>query len=160
MGFMAAIPYIVAFFSTMLGGYLMDKVFHKVKPVAIVSYLVAIPILFYIGQVDKGNNTVLIAMLILNGFFVNMVWGVIYAYPQIRYPKHIIGTAVGISNGIGQLGAFLSPLVAGYLVYTSEAGQILYDNVFIMFASCCAIAAVAACLLNEKVYTAKQITEK
>ena len=155
MGLLASLPYVVAFFSTILGGYLMDKVFHNVKTVALISYLTAIPILFYIGQVEKGDTAVLIAMLILNGFFVNMVWGVIYAYPQIRYPKHVIGKAVGISNGIGQLGAFLSPLIAGFLVYTSESGEISYDYVFIMFAGCCAIAAVAAFLLNEKTFTAK-----
>jgi MFS family permease len=94
----------------------------------------------------------LIVMLILNGFFVNMIWGVIYAYPQIRYPKHIVGTAVGVSNGIGQLGAFLSPLIAGYLVYKNDAGQIFYDYVFFMFAGCCAIGALAVCFLNEKTY--------
>ena len=155
MGFMAALPYIVAFFSTMLGGWLLDKVFHKIRPVSLISYLVAIPILYYIGQVEKGDTSALIIMLMLNGFFVNLVWGVIYAYPQLRYPKHVVGTAVGFSNGIGQLGAFLSPLLAGYLVHTTETGQVLYDNVFIMFAGCCAIAAIAAAMLDEKTYTPK-----
>lgn len=156
MGFMASLPYIVAFFSTMLGGWLLDKVFHRIKPVSLISYLVAIPVLYYIGQVGKGDTTTLIIMLMLNGFFVNLVWGVIYAYPQIRYPKHVVGTAVGFSNGVGQLGAFLSPLLAGYMIYTTENGQISYDNVFIMFAACCAIAALAAALLNEKTYTAPE----
>jgi sugar phosphate permease len=153
MGFMAAVPYVIAFFSTMIGGYLMDKVFnHKTKPVALLSYLLAVPILFYIGKIETGNTTLLIIMLILNGFFVNMVWGVINAYPQIRYPKHLVGRAVGFANGIGQLGAFLSPLIAGFLVTTSESGQILYDNVFIMFASCSVIGAIAVALLNENVF--------
>lgn len=152
MGFMVALPYIVAFFSTMLGGYLMDKVFHKVKPIALISYIVAIPILLYIGQVPKGDHTTLIIMLILNGFFVNMVWGVVYAYPQIRYHKNVVGSAVGFSNGIGQLGAFISPLVAGFLVTTNEAGEVYYGNVFIMFAIFCGIAALAVMLLNESTY--------
>lgn len=153
MGFLASLPYIVAFFSTYTGGFLMDKVFKsRTKPVALISYLCAIPILLYIGQVEKGNHTMLIVMLILNGAFVNMVWGVIYAYPQIRYPKHIVGSAVGFSNGLGQMGAFLSPLIAGFLVYTNEAGIATYDRVFFMFAGCSAVAAIAVCFLKEKTY--------
>ncbi len=158
MGLMASLPYIVAFFSTMLGGWLLDKVFHKTKPVSLISFLVSIPILYYIGQIEKGDTTTLIIMLMLNGFFVNLVWGVIYAYPQLRYPKHVVGTAVGFSNGVGQLGAFLSPLIAGYLIYTTDSGQVSYDYVFIMFAVCCAIAALAAALLDEKTYSATEAT--
>ncbi len=152
MGLLASVPYAVAFFSTILGGWLMDKVFRRVKPVALISYICAIPILYFIGQVEKGSHTMLIIMLFLSGAFVNMIWGVIYAYPQIRYPKHVVGLAAGLSNGLGQMGAFLSPLVAGFLVYRDEAGAAYYDRVFIMFAICSFIAAVAVCFLNEKTY--------
>jgi sugar phosphate permease len=152
MGLMASMPYAVAFFSTILGGWLMDKVFHRTKPVALISYVCAIPILYYIGQVELGNHTMLIIMLFLTGAFVNMIWGVIYAYPQVRYPKHVVGLAAGLSNGLGQMGAFLSPLVAGFLVYRDEAGVAHYDNVFIMFAVCSLIAALAVCFLDEKTY--------
>ncbi|MDR3565495.1 MAG: MFS transporter [Negativicutes bacterium] len=151
MGLMAALPYAVAFFSTMLGGFLMDKVFHKTRPVALISFIVAIPILMYMGQIPKGNTALLVGMLILNGFFVNLVWGVIYAYPQIRYPKEVVGSAVGLTNGIGQMGAFLSPLIAGYLVEKTPAG-ISYDKVFLMFATCSALAAVATFFLKEETY--------
>ena len=74
MGALAALPYAVAIVSTMCGGWLMDKVFHRTKQVALISFIVSIPILIYIGQVPKGSTGTLIAMLILNGFFVNMIW--------------------------------------------------------------------------------------
>ena len=155
MGLLASLPYAVAIISTMLGGTLMDKFFHRTKPVALVSFLAAIPILMYLGQVPKGETTTLIIMLILNGFFVNMVWGVIYAYPQLRYPKEVVGSAVGLANGIGQLGAFLSPLLAGYLVQKTATG-ISYDKVFLMFAGCAACAAVVTCLLKEDTFVIKR----
>ncbi len=160
MGLLASVPYAVAFFSTYLGGWLMDRVFHKVKPVALISHLSAIPILYYIGQVEKGNHIMLIIMLFLSGAFVNMVWGVIHAYPQIRYPKHVVGTAMGASNLIGQMGAFLSPLLAGFLVYKDEAGVAYYDKVFIMFAGCSFIAALAVSFLNEKTYKQEDNAQK
>ena len=154
MGLLSALPYAVAIISTMLGGTLMDKVFHRTRPVAMVSFLAAIPILMYLGQVPKGSTNTLIMMLILNGFFVNMVWGVIYAYPQMRYPKEVIGSAVGLANGIGQLGAFLSPLLAGYLVEKTATG-ISYDKVFLMFAGCAALAAVVTYFLKEDTFVIK-----
>ncbi|MDR7868224.1 MAG: MFS transporter [Sporomusaceae bacterium] len=148
MGALAALPYAVAIVSTMCGGWLMDKVFHRTKQVALISFLVSIPVLMYLGQVPKGSTGTLIAMLILNGFFVNMIWGVIYAYPQLRYPKEVVGSAVGLTNGIGQLGAFLSPLAAGYLVEKTAQG-IFYDKVFYMFAACAAMGALVTFLLKE-----------
>jgi len=105
-------------------------------------------VLIYLGQVPKGSTGTLIAMLILNGFFVNMIWGVIYAYPQLRYPKEVVGSAVGLTNGIGQLGAFLSPLAAGYLVEKTAQG-IFYDKVFFMFAACAACGALVTMMLKE-----------
>lgn len=149
MGLLAALPYAVAIVSTMCGGLLMDKVFHRTKQVALISFLVSIPVLIFLGQVPKGSTGTLIAMLILNGFFVNMIWGVIYAYPQVRYPKEVVGSAVGLTNGIGQMGAFLSPLVAGYLVEKTAQG-IFYDKVFFMFAACAALGAVVTMLLKEE----------
>ncbi|EAX47029.1 major facilitator superfamily MFS_1 [Thermosinus carboxydivorans Nor1] len=149
MGALSALPYVVAIVSTMCGGWLMDKVFHRTKPVALISFLVSIPVLMYLGQVPKGNINLLIVMLILNGFFVNLIWGVIYAYPQVRYPKEVLGSAIGLANGIGQLGAFLSPLLAGYLVEKTAQG-IFYDKVFFMFAACSALGALVTCLLKEE----------
>ncbi|MDQ2082959.1 MFS transporter [Xanthobacteraceae bacterium Astr-EGSB] len=149
MGALAALPYLIAIVSTMCGGWLMDKVFHRTKQVSLISFIVSIPILLYIGQVEKGSTGTLILMLALNGFFVNMIWGTIYGYPQLRYPKEALGSALGFANGIGQLGAFLSPLLAGYLVQKTADGS-YYGNVFFMFAACCACGAVVSLLLNEK----------
>jgi sugar phosphate permease len=154
MGMMASVPYILAFFATIIGGILMDKVFHRTKPVALISFLTSIPILLYISRVPKGHTGTLLVMLGLTGFFVNLVWGVVNAYPQIRYPKEVVGKVVGLTICIGQMGAFISPLVAGYLVETTPAG-VSYNKVFLMFATCAALGAVVTCLLKEETYSAQ-----
>ena len=69
-------------------------------------------------------------------------------YPQLRYPKEALGSALGLANGIGQLGAFLSPLVAGYLVQKTATGAD-YGHVFFMFAGCCVCGAIVSYLLDE-----------
>lgn len=150
MGFFASAPYIVAFFAMMLGGWLMDKVFHRMKPVALIAYLGCIPVLWILGVVEKGQTGLLLMMLLLSGFFINLNFGSIYAYIQKRYPKEVVGSATGLSNGIGQMGSFVSPLVAGYLVKVGANGEQDFSMVFAFFALSSAVAALASFILKEK----------
>lgn len=150
MGFFASAPYIVAFFAMMLGGWLMDKVFHRMKPVAMIAYLGSIPVLVLLGTVEKGHTGLLLTMLLLSGFFINLNFGSIYAYLQKRYPKEIVGSATGLANGIGQMGSFVSPLIAGYLVKVGTDGSQDFSQVFMFFALASAMAALSSFLLKEK----------
>jgi sugar phosphate permease len=150
MGLLASAPYIVAFFAMMLGGWLMDNVVHRMKPVALIGYLGSIPVLWMLGSVEKGNTGLLLTLLLLVGFFVNLNFGSIYAYLPKRYPKEIVGSATGLANGIGQLGSFVSPLIAGYLVSVGANGSQDFSKVFIFFAIVSAIAAICAMILREK----------
>jgi nitrate/nitrite transporter NarK len=90
------------------------------------------------------------------GFFVNLSFGAVYAYPQIRYPKEVVGSAVGLSNGFGQFGSFVAPLIAGLLV-KETAGVVSYTNVFIFFAVLSIMAAVGALFLSERPLTAEKL---
>ncbi|WML39670.1 MFS transporter [Neobacillus sp. OS1-2] len=153
MGLFASAPYIVAFFAMMLGGWLMDNVLHRMKPVALIGYICSIPVLWMLGAVEKGNTGLLLTLLLLVGFFVNLNFGSIYAYLPKLYPKEVVGSATGLANGIGQLGAFVSPLVAGYLVKVGANGAQDFSRVFIFFAIVSAVAAVCAIILKEKKIT-------
>ncbi|WP_103104610.1 MFS transporter [Brevibacillus reuszeri] len=150
MGFFASVPYIVAFFAMMMGGWLMDKVMHRMKPVAIIAYLGCIPVLWMLGAVEKGQTGMLLTALLLVGFFINLNFGTVYAYVQKRYPQEVVGSATGLSNGIGQMGSFVSPLVAGYLVKVGADGSQDFSNVFVFFAIAAAVAALCAIILKEQ----------
>ncbi|USG66932.1 MFS transporter [Brevibacillus ruminantium] len=149
MGLFASAPYIVAFFAMMLGGWLMDKVMHRMKPVALIAYVGCIPVLYLLGSVEKGQTGMLMIMLLLAGFFVNLNFGTIYAYIQKRYPREVVGGATGLANGIGQMGSFISPLVAGYLVIVQADGTQDFSKVFLFFSLTAAVAAVCALILKE-----------
>ena len=153
MGFFASAPYIVAFFAMLLGGWLMDNVLHRMKPVALIAYIGSIPVLWMLGSVAKGNTGLLLTLLLLVGFFVNLNFGSIYAYLPKRYPKEVVGSVTGLANGIGQLGSFVSPLIAGYLVKVGANGTQDFSRVFIFFALTAAVAAVCAIILKEKQVT-------
>ncbi|MFP3387752.1 MFS transporter [Brevibacillus sp. SIMBA_040] len=150
MGFFASVPYIIAFFAMMMGGWLMDKVLHRMKPVAIIAYLGCIPVLWMLGAVEKGQTGMLLTALLLVGFFINLNFGTVYAYVQKRYPQEVVGSATGLSNGIGQMGSFVSPLVAGYLVKVGADGSQDFSNVFVFFAIAAAVAALCAIILKEQ----------
>jgi len=150
MGALTAVPYVIAIISTFAGGWLMDKMGGKVKTVLLLSFLPSIPILVIMGQMPKGTGiTSILIVLMLQGLFLNFYTGVIYAFAQVRYPKQVLGTAIGISNACGQFGAFCAPLAAGYLVVTSASG-VSYTNVFIFLACLAAIAGVLTLFLKEK----------
>jgi sugar phosphate permease len=151
MGFYASLPYIVAFFSMFLGGWMADKWFGgKPKIVTVISLLGCIPALLFIGNVSKGDTGLLLIGLAVGGFFINLAWGMMYAFPSWRYPKEVVGRAVGVSNGIGQFGAFVSPMIAGYLVIANPDKTYDFTNVFIFWSIMALIGAIAAACLKEK----------
>jgi MFS family permease len=92
----------------------------------------------------------LLLFLALGGFFVNLAWGMMYAFPSWRYPKELVGRAVGVSNGIGQFGAFLSPMIAGYLVITLPDNSYDFSNVFLFWSLLAVVGAIGIGFLKEK----------
>ena len=151
MGFYAAMPFIVAFFAMWAGGQVADKFFKgRMKMVTIIGFLGCIPVLYFIGQSPKGDAVQLLFWLGMGGFFINFPWGVMQAFPSVRYPKEVVGRAMGITNGLGQFGAFISPMIAGYLVVTLPDGSYNFANVFIFWSALAAVASIAAFMLAEK----------
>lgn len=151
MGLLASAPSLIGIVALLIGGFLMDKVFHgKVKWILAMGFLPSIPIFFLLSSVPKGHTLILIVALLLMGFFSNVQGGAIYAYPGMRFPKQMVGTAIGVSNGFGQLGSFVAPFAAGFMVKTSASGVVSYTNVFLMFATFALIAGVLSLCLNEK----------
>lgn len=150
MGFFAAVPYIVAGFAMWLGGFFADKVFQgRMKVVTIIGFLGCIPVLYFIGRIPKGETGLLLLGLALGGFFVNFPWGAMQAFPSMRYPKEVVGRAMGITNGIGQFGSFISPLFAGYLVVTLPDKSFDFGNVFLFWSLLALLAAISTSFLKE-----------
>jgi sugar phosphate permease len=150
MGFFAAVPYIIAGFAMWLGGFFADKVFRgRMKVITMIGFLGCIPVLFFIGRVPKGEPGLLLLGLALGGFFINLPWGVMQAFPSMRYPKEVVGRAMGFTNGIGQFGSFVSPLIAGYLVVTLLDGSYDFSNVFLFWSVLALLAVISTCFLKE-----------
>lgn len=151
MGLVAAVPFVTAFVAMYGGGWAADKFFlGRPKVVTMVGFLGCIPVLYFIGHVPHGHTGVLILALALGGFFINLPWGVMQAFPQLRYPKEVVGRAMGVANGIGQFGAFVSPLIAGYLVVTLPDKSFYFGHVFVFWSIAALVGAIAVGFLKEK----------
>ena len=151
MGFVASVPYIVAFISMNFGGWMADTWF-KAKPkyVTIISFIGCIPTFYLIGHVAKGNIPMLLFGLMMGGFFIHLCFGMMYSFPARRYPKEVVGRAVGVSNAVGQMGSFTSPLVAGYLVLTNADNTYDFSNVFLFWSSLAIVGVAAIWFLKEE----------
>lgn len=161
MGLLAGSPYLAAIVAQYFGGVVVDKIFQgKPRILCLIAYMGCIPVLYLIGQVSRGDTVPLLILLLLGGFFINLNWSVIQAYPSYRYPKEVVGRAMGFANGIGQLGAFLSPLVAGYLVLTLDDGTSCFSNVFLFWSAIAVVAAVCFFFLKETPVNSEQFEIK
>ena len=81
------------------------------------------------------------------GGLIFFVIAAFWALPMNSIPKEVMGTASGIINMAGQLAAFLSPLVIGYLVQVSNGN---FDTSFMFLISGSLISAVIALAVKEK----------
>jgi len=151
MGFYASMPYIVAFFAMYIGGWMSDKLFGgRPKIVTMISLIGCIPAFYFIGHVPKGDTNSLLFFLCMGGFFINLAWGMMYAFPSWRYPKELVGRTIGVSNGFGQFGAFVFPVVAGYLVETLPDKSLDFNKVFLFFSVASLIGTFFVAFLKEK----------
>jgi sugar phosphate permease len=158
MGLYAALPYIVAGFAMWFGGFIADTFFHgRMKLVTIIGFLGCVPVLYAIGQIKHGQTGLLLLCLVLGGFFVNFPWGAMQAYPSLRYPKEVVGRAMGITNGIGQFGSFVSPLISGYLVISLSDASYDFSRVFIFWSMLALFAVGAAAFLKESQIDCSQL---
>ena len=145
MGFLAALPFAVAFVANLVGGSLADSKFlqGRARFLTAFCFLAVIPAFLMIGYAAKGQTALLIAGLAIEGFFFNMPYAVVYSFPALRYPKEVVGRVIGYSNGLAQFGGFLSPMIASYLVIERVDKSYYFGNVF-LFWTCLAVAAMFA----------------
>jgi sugar phosphate permease len=152
MGFIAAMPFVAAIVANIVGGAAADSKFFRGRArfVTVLSFLFVIPTFLMIGHAAKGQTTLLLAGLLLEGFFFNMPYAVVYSFPAMRYPKEVVGRVIGYSNGFAQFGAFISPLISSYLVIERADKSYYFGNVFIFWTILAVAAMVAFALSKEK----------
>ena len=130
-----------------IGGGLLGLVALKysVRNLTIGGMFISVPMIIIFGSGFTGLGTLSIAAASA-GFFTNAGVVGLYALIATSFPTHVRATATGFIIGVGRGGAFLSPIIAGYMF---QAGLGL-QAVAVFMASGALIAAISLVILGFK----------
>ncbi len=110
----AAFP-AVGVLSRVSGGVLSDTLFGgRRRPVVLLAFAVSAPIVG--GFTLLRSVPLVVAALLLAGFFVQLCIGLVFAYVRELVDRSVAATAVAFLTSVGLAGAFLAPIAAGALI--------------------------------------------
>ncbi|PSP64293.1 MFS transporter [Halobacteriales archaeon QH_8_64_26] len=114
-GLLTALLPAVGIVSRSSGGVLSDRVFgHRRRPVAVTSFVVAAPAVVSVAVVSRVG--LLIGLLVVIGFAVQVVIGLMFSYITEIVASDVQATAVSLLTSVGLFGAFIGPIVAGGII--------------------------------------------
>lgn len=146
MGMLTSIPAFTGAIGTIVGGQLFQTYLSgKEKIVAIVSSILVIVFLFLLF--NAPSVTMVIFYQSLCTIFHGLVFATAFSLPHKVISKSNIGSAIGIINLGGMIGAFLAPMIMGYLIEVNHGS---YTPAFIYLIGCAVLSIVAAACLNSK----------
>lgn len=115
MGVVVSLPFFAGTVGSIVGGWVSDRYFSKRRRLAIVA--AQIPSAFFLYMTFTANSpAVLIASQTFAGFFLASFFSAFWALPMNTVPKKLMGVTSGFINMAGQIAAFISPLLLGFLV--------------------------------------------
>ncbi|MDM5222881.1 MFS transporter [Peribacillus sp. NJ11] len=128
MGMLTSIPALTDAIGIIIGGKLVQSYLSgKEKYLAIVRSILVILLLYLIF--NAPSVTLVITFQTLCTIFHGLVFATIFALPHKIFSKNNIGLAIGVINLGGMIGAFLAPMVMGYLIETFNGS---YTSAFII----------------------------
>ncbi|OMH34274.1 aromatic acid/H+ symport family MFS transporter [Tersicoccus sp. Bi-70] len=105
----------------------------------------AAAVLLLLLSIRIQNEVLLNAVVLVTGVFVFCAQVLVYGFVGYLYPRRIVGTGMGLTSGVGRIGAIVGPWFTGLLV----AGGVAYPGGFYLFAVA-AILGVAAVAIIPK----------
>lgn len=145
MGFVAAMPFVGGFIGSIFGGWISDKIFgRRRKPTMIFTALATIVMMVVMIHVPQSTAMVAGALFMV-GLLLNIGWPAFTAYPMGVVDRKNYPIAISLVNSGGNLGGFVSPMAAGYLL--DKTGQ--FSSVFTYFGICAVIGLVLLLIIDE-----------
>lgn len=118
MGVAASLPFFVGTAGCVAGGWISDRYFSNNRRLPIVMTQLISAVFLYL-TFSANSIAVLVISQTLAGAFLNVFFSAFWALPMNSVPKELMGVASGFINMAGQIAAFISPLVVGYIVNTT-----------------------------------------
>lgn len=124
----------------LIAGVLADR--RGTKPTVLIWFAAAAVFLALLSI--KVSSTVLLnALVLVTGVFVFSAQVLVYAYVTQAYPAAVRATALGLTSGVGRLGAIFGPTFTGWLIVAGSA----YPWGFYFFAAVAGIALLAMAIV-------------
>ncbi|MGG4663290.1 MFS transporter [Providencia vermicola] len=145
MGFVASMPFIGGFIGSITGGWISDKILgRRRKPTMLFTAVATIAMMLVMLNVPESTTAVAVALFSV-GLFLNIGWPAFTAYPMGVADNNNYPIAISVVNSGGNLGGFVSPMMAGLLL--DMTGK--FDAVFSYFGICAVIGLIMILLLDE-----------
>lgn len=144
-GYLYSTAYLFQLLAILLVGYLSDR-FMRRAPFGAVGWLAAGVLMFIGGNIIENSYTAL-AVLIIGICFQAPAFMISQTLLQSIVPENVIGPAAGISGGVSQLMAVVSPTLVGILLGISGFPLVIFFLSLMSF-----IAGVLICFLIKEGY--------
>ncbi|URQ59735.1 MFS transporter [Pantoea alhagi] len=145
MGFVATMPCLGGLIGAIGGGYISDKLLGKRrKPTMMFTAITTVIMMLVMLRISGDTFTICLGLFFV-GLCLNIGWPAFTAYGMAVADSKTYPIAASIINSGGNLGGFVSPMVAGFLL--DKTGS--FNAVFTYFGICAAIGLVLICLLDE-----------
>jgi sugar phosphate permease len=146
MGMLTSIPALAGAVGVIIGGQLIKSLLSgKEKYLAIVSFIIMIVSLYLLFNAPSVSLVITYQAICM--FFHGPIVATIFGLPHKIFSKNVIGSTFGMINLGGMIGAFLAPMVMGYLI---EVFNGLYVSAFMYIIVCAILGIFASAGLNSK----------
>jgi AAHS family benzoate transporter-like MFS transporter len=135
----------------LLGGRIADK--RGVKGTTM-FWFAAAAVLLALLSIRMESQMLLNGVVLVTGFFVFCAQVLVYGFVGYIYPKHIVGTGMGMVAGVGRLGAIAGPGLTGLLVASGHA----YPWGFYLFAGAALLGMLAVAVIPKPAPVPKENT--
>jgi sugar phosphate permease len=136
VGLLSPLPFVLACFSTAIGGWVMLRFFDGREKYLLVGSATLTAIFLYFMYTAATVTGVIVFQCTVY-FFKSFVLATAIALPTKILSRHLIGTAIGMVNLGGQSAGFVAPLVIGVLV--SAFNNYDYAFAFLIAAACLSV---------------------
>ncbi len=145
MGLVASMPCIGGFVGAIGGGFISDKLLgRRRKPTMIFTAISTVIMMVIMLNIPQSTLAVCTGLFFV-GLCLNIGWPAFTAYGMAVSDSKTYPIASSIINSGGNLGGFVSPMVAGYLLDTTNS----FNSVFTYFGACAAIGLLIILTLDE-----------
>ncbi|OMP66312.1 MFS transporter [Domibacillus epiphyticus] len=127
---------------SLIGGYLVDRIGHR--KVLVSMYLLGA--VCFVALSMTSNLLMLYVLIAIGGACTVGTQNLANPYISEFYPKEVRSTGVGVTVGVGRIGAILAPLIIGLLLATSLEPQ----SAFMAFAIPSILGSIALLFVQEK----------